>query len=83
MCAIWTPVQIPEGNHVASGDTHTPIVFDIPDTQSAVRTATKESCAIGGKGQTIDIGTMPMQHRSTAVSFHIEDADPLVRIAKG
>src|SRR5262249_10492620 len=36
VCAIWTPGETVEINHTASGNMHTPSVFDIPHTQGTI-----------------------------------------------
>src|SRR5438874_13290205 len=69
--AIGTPVDTKEGRHIAAQNAQALRIFDIPQTQSPVVTATELSAAVGGKGQAIDLGRMSLQHCSGAPLFDI------------
>src|SRR5690242_16599594 len=59
---VWTPVEVVEGGQRTLHDPLTPCMFDLPQSQGTILTATEQMAAIGCEGQAQYIASMSVQH---------------------
>src|SRR5579871_3767487 len=78
MSAIGTPVQAYEGDPVSRNNVHTHTPLHVPQPEHAICAVTEQAATIGREGQTLYVGTMPVQHGSTTVLFSIPEPDLLI-----
>src|SRR6266568_4295491 len=64
--AVWTPVNIVEGDGVATHDVDALSTHYVPYTQSAIFTATEQPAVIRCESKAVHAGGMPMQNSPIA-----------------
>src|SRR5258707_205303 len=79
LSATRTPVDVIEGDRITPYDAHTLSTFHVPSPYGAIFTATQQTAAIGGEGDRVHVGGMPMQCRLIAFSFDVPEPDRLVK----